>query len=98
MTHEHIIHFKVTRKGETKQLRGLIFLEDNTEPTLQDYEQCLKQCGHDARVSNAEQLIFQATDGAESYLIHIMKNYGQNNTDRHAQNLAKSFMKPRPFI
>ncbi|MEI7025056.1 hypothetical protein [Paenibacillus sp. y28] len=95
---EHIIHFKVIRKGETKQLRGLIYLEENQLPTLQDYEQCLKQCGHDVRVEDTEKFIFKAFDHGEEYLIDVLEDHQKMTRDRQVENLASNFIKKDPLL
>lgn len=94
MKREHIVHFKIISKTGTRQLRGLIYLEENQEPTLQDFEQCLKDCGHDVRIENKEQFIFKAFKPGEEYLIDVLEDYEDPQTrDRHAESLFKTFMK-----
>lgn len=98
MSKEHIVHFKIIRKGETKLLRGLIYLDDNASPTIQDYERCLIACGHQVQIKDPDQYIFTAFDQGEEYIIDVLENYGTNGRDLHAENLAKSFMKKGPFL
>lgn len=94
MKQEHIVHFKIISKAGTRQLRGLIYLEENQEPTLQDFEQCLKDCGHEVRIENKEQFIFRAFKPGEEYLIDVLEDYEDSHTrDRHAESLSKTFMK-----
>lgn len=91
---EHIVHFKIISKAGTRLLRGLIYLEENQEPTIQDIEQCLKDCGHDVCIENKEQLIFKAFRPGEEYLIDVLEDYEDSKTrDRYVENLAKTFMK-----
>ncbi|WP_159886135.1 hypothetical protein [Paenibacillus puerhi] len=101
MSREHIIHFKVIRQQEAKVLRGLIYLEDGQQPTLHDFERCLKECGHDIQgVENYEQFIFRAKDqsGGE-YLIDVLEDYERlRHRDRHAEMLARSFIKQDPLL
>lgn len=93
MKKEHIVHFKIIHKTGTKQLRGLIFLEENQEPTLQDFEQCLRDCGHDVRIENKEQFIFKAYKPGEEYLIDVLEDYEDEHTrDRYVESLAKTFI------
>ncbi|MEK8132509.1 hypothetical protein WMW72_31895 [Paenibacillus filicis] len=96
---EHIIHFKVIRGQETKLLRGLIYLEDGQQPTLQDFERCLRECGHQVQLEDPEQCVFRAYDesGVE-YLIDVLENYQKPSRDPHAESLAKSFIKPDPLL
>jgi hypothetical protein len=90
---EHIIHFKVIQKDKTRMARGLIYLEEDQQPTLQDFEQCLKECGHDVRIENEEQFIFKAHKPGEEYTIDIIENYEENTRDPHVESLAKNFLK-----
>lgn len=41
MKREFTVHFKVIHHDKSSLLRGIIFLEENQKPTLNDYEQCL---------------------------------------------------------
>lgn len=98
MVKEHTVYFKVIRGKETKLLTGLIFLEEDTEPTLQDFEECLKQCGHDMHVIDKENFIFQSNNPNENYTIDVLEHYKPNNKDYMADNLAQSFMKKNPIL
>ncbi|MBD2871343.1 hypothetical protein [Paenibacillus arenilitoris] len=98
MKKEHTVHFKIIRGSETKHLTGLIFLEENEQPTLQDFAECLKQCGHDVRVENEEQFIFRANKPGEDYLIDVLEDYKPSTKDPLAENLAKSFIKKTPYL
>ncbi|MDQ1909634.1 hypothetical protein RAC89_03825 [Paenibacillus sp. GD4] len=99
MTKEHTVHFKVIRGGEVKQLRGLLFLEDHAVPTAQDFEQCLRECGHDiSGIVDREKFIFQARKHGEEYLIDVLEDYEQNHRDRDAENLAGTFRKQDPIL
>ncbi|MFE5320655.1 hypothetical protein ACFQ88_18260 [Paenibacillus sp. NPDC056579] len=94
MKQEHIVHFKIINKTGTRLLRGLIYLEEHQEPTLQDFEKCLQDCGHEVRIVNKEQFIFRAFKPGEEYLIDVLEDYEDPHTrDRNAENLAKTFMK-----
>ncbi|OBZ11339.1 hypothetical protein [Bacillus sp. FJAT-26390] len=98
MKKEHTVYFKIIHGTETKMLTGLIYLEENTQPTVQDYEECLKQCGHDVRIENKEQFIFRSNNPADDYLIDVLENYKKNNKDLHADHLAQSFVKKTTFL
>ncbi|NEW09744.1 hypothetical protein GK047_27875 [Paenibacillus sp. SYP-B3998] len=93
MKKEHIIRFKLIRKEGVKLLRGVIFLEENQTPSLLDFEQCLKDCGHDVRLENKEQAIFRAYKPGEEYEIDILEDYQDASRDSHAEQLAKTFLK-----
>ncbi|WP_138755042.1 hypothetical protein [Paenibacillus sinopodophylli] len=98
MKKEHTVHFKVMHGTETKLLTGLIFLEENTKPTHEDYAACLKQCGHDVHIHNQEQFIFRSNDPNNDYLIDVLENYKRNDKDLQADHLAQSFVKRTPFL
>lgn len=93
MKKEHIVHFKIISKAGTRTLRGLMYLEENQEPTLQDFEKVLKDCGHDVRIEDKEQFIFKAYKPGEEYIIDVLEDYEQPTRDRHAESLAKTFIK-----
>ncbi|WP_261303003.1 hypothetical protein [Paenibacillus andongensis] len=96
MKKEHIIHFKVIHKDSVQLLRGLIFLEENQKPTLNDFQQCLIDCGHDVRIENKDQAIFRANKPGEQYWIQVLREHDSNTRDLNVENLAKSFMKNEP--
>lgn len=93
MMKEKFIHFKVIHRDKASLLRGIVFLEENQKPTLNDVEECLKECGHEVILIDKEHLIFKAVHGAESYLIHVLKDEKGNIDDisieHHAQDLMK---------
>lgn len=93
MKQERIIHFKVIHHDATRLGRGLLFLEGNQEPTLEDYEQCLKASGHDVHIENADQLLFMAHKPGEDYRIEIIPDYEHISRDMQTESLAKSFLK-----
>lgn len=98
MKKEHTVHFKIIHGTETKHLTGLIYLEENTKPTVQDYQECLKQCGHDVHIENTEQFIFRSNNPADDYLIDVLENYKKNDKDLQADHLAQSFVRKTTFL
>lgn len=98
MKKEHTVHFKIIHGKETKQLTGLIFLEENSLPTADDYLTVLKQMGHDVHLEDKEQFIFRSNDPKNDYLIDVLENYKKNNKDLQADHLAKSFVKKTTFL
>lgn len=92
------VRFKIMRKSGDKLLHGLIFIEAGRQPTLQDYEQCLRSCGFDVRVEDAERFIFRAVDREGSFLIDVLEEADARGAgrDRDAEALARSFLKPPP--
>lgn len=98
MKKEHIVHFKVIRGASTERMRGLIFLEENEQPTSRHFEQCLKQCGFDVRLADKEQFIYTPVDPSEDYTIDVLENFGKQSGDLQGDYLARSFIKPnRPI-
>ncbi len=98
MKKEHIVHFKIIRGGESKKLTGLIYLEEGAEPTLEDFADCLKQCGHDVHIEDEKHFIFRSNDPGEDYLIDVLEDYKPNTKDLDSDNLARSFIKPTTFL
>jgi|GEM_PF-1041483 len=99
MGKEHLVHFKIIRGNESKLLSGLVFLKDGqSEPTLEDFEECLKQCGHEVVIINKEQFIFKSTRPGDEYIIDVLEDYTENNKDLGAEHLARSFIKRTPFL
>ena len=93
MKKEHIMHFKVIRNNETRLARGIIYLEENQEPTIQHMEQCLKDCGHDVQIDDPENYMFKAHLGDETYSIHVLADYEKHTRDSGTESLARSFLK-----
>ncbi|NHN32340.1 hypothetical protein [Paenibacillus agricola] len=93
MKKEHIMHFKVIRRNETRLARGLIYLEENQQPSLQDMEQCLKDCGHQVQIVDKDNYIFKAQLGNEEYMIDVIEDYDKHVRDIGAETLARSFLK-----
>ncbi|MCQ6562808.1 hypothetical protein [Paenibacillus mendelii] len=95
--HEHIVHYKIMRQKETTILRGLIYLEENRQPTVEEFAQCLREAGHNVRIENEQQFIFRATDeSGNDYLIDVLENYKKSERDHQAENLARTFVKQNP--
>jgi len=96
---EHIVYFKVIRQKETSLLRGLVYLEENRQPTVEEFAQCLRECGHNVWIVNEQQFIFKAIDeSGNEYMIDMLENYQKSDRDRQAENLAGSFMKQNPLL
>ncbi|WP_338552109.1 hypothetical protein [Paenibacillus sp. KS-LC4] len=96
MSIQHTVHFKIIRPHETKTLHGLIFLEENQQPTVEDYAKCLKLCGHDVVIHDVDKFIFKAEADGESYLIDVLEDFEKRVRDLDAENLSRSFQKPNP--
>lgn len=96
---EHLVYFKVIRPHETSLLRGLIYLEENRQPTVEDFAQCLRDCGHTVQLEDEKQFIYRAVDeSGNEYLIDVLENYRKVDWDGHADHLSKSFIKQEPQL
>ncbi|WP_020620034.1 hypothetical protein [Paenibacillus daejeonensis] len=98
MKQEHIVHFKVIRDGEVKKLRGLIRLEPGKEPTIAQFAQCLRECGHEVILVDERRVIFEGRRGGNDYMIDVLEDYYVNTRDRDAEQLAAAFQKPDPVL
>lgn len=92
MKREYTVHFKVIHHDKSSLLRDIIFLEENQKPTLKDYEQCLRDCGHNVILEDKEHLIFRAFKPDEEYLIHILEEENNNIRDVIIENLVKNLI------
>ncbi|MNY22071.1 hypothetical protein D3C86_1556580 [compost metagenome] len=90
MKREFTVHFKVIHHDKSSLLRGIIFLEENQKPTLNDYEQCLRDCGHDVILVDKEHVIYKAFKPDEEYIIHVLEEETNNTRDILLENLVKT--------
>jgi hypothetical protein len=96
---EHIVYFKVIRQLETNVLRGLIYLEENRQPTVEDFASCLRECGHNVRIEDERHFIFRATDeSGKEYWIDVLENYRKSDRDGDTESLSRSFIKQDPVL
>ncbi|MDR6879328.1 hypothetical protein J2X61_001075 [Bacillus sp. 3255] len=93
MKSEFTVHFKVIHQDKSSLLRGVIFLEEHQKPTLNDYEKCLRDCGHNVMLTDKENMIFRASNSNEEYFIHILEEENDNMRDVVVENLVRNFMK-----
>jgi len=93
MKTERTVRFKMIRNGQVKELRGILFLEENREPTLEDFAACLKSCGHEVKLLDNEQAIFRAESTEGGYLIDVLEDYkAPSSRDPQAETLAKQYL------
>lgn len=92
MKREFTVHFKVIHHDKSSLLRGIIFLDENQKPTLNDYEQCLRDCGHDVILEDKEHIIFRAFKPGEEYIIHILEEEHNNIKDLIIENLVRNLI------
>lgn len=64
---ECIVHFNVQHRDETKELRGLIFLEKGKIPGEKDFLLMFEEMGYKLRLENRDQLIFKPIESGADY-------------------------------
>lgn len=89
---ECIVYFNVVHEEETKELHGLVFIEEGKIPTEQDYLNMFEDMGYHVRLEDREQLIFAPTDAGAKYKeIYIKKlDTGKENSGAGGDNDLKS--------
>ncbi|NOV01998.1 hypothetical protein [Paenibacillus planticolens] len=92
MKKEITVHFKVIHHDRSSLLRGILFLEENQEPTLSDYEQCLRDCGHNVMLEDKEHIIFRASTPDETYIIHILEEEKATIRDVIVESLVSNLI------
>lgn len=70
---ECIFHFKVMRGGETKEIRGMVMLPDNKQPSIQEFIECFDGMGYHVTLENERELIFSSLPGEAPYKLDITK-------------------------
>ncbi|UKS25505.1 hypothetical protein LOZ80_28535 [Paenibacillus sp. HWE-109] len=93
MKKEITVHFKVIHHDRSSLLRGIIFLEENHQPTISDYEQCLRACGHDVVLEDREHIIFRASTPKENYIIHILEEEQASIRDVIVESLVSNLIR-----
>jgi hypothetical protein len=88
-----IDHLQVT--GEERNLKGLVFTEDNQTPTVEQIMGFLKNCGYNVEVKDAEQMIFIDRNPKDPVEIKIVKlgNQEEPDVDFALRLLAEQFRK-----
>lgn len=66
-TMECIVHFEVEYKQQTKELRGLIFLDKGKKPSEQDFLSMFGEMGYKLRLADQENLVFLPTEPSAEY-------------------------------
>lgn len=93
MKTEFTVHFKVIHHDRSSLLRGIIFLEENHKPTISDYEQCLRACGHNVVLEDKDHIIFRAFAPDENYIIHILEEEKASIRDVIVENLVSNLIR-----
>lgn len=71
---ECIFHFKLMReKQEVKELRALVMVPKDKQPTVADFISVFDELGYKVRLENERELIFDSLDGDKPYKIDITK-------------------------
>ncbi|BBH24451.1 hypothetical protein Back11_57960 [Paenibacillus baekrokdamisoli] len=94
MKKEFTVHFKVIHHDRSSLLRGILFLEEDQQPTLNDYEQCLRDCGHDVVLLDKEHFIYKASKPDEEYIIHVLEDKTKISRDLILESLVRNLMAP----
>jgi hypothetical protein len=65
---ECTVHFEVKHKLESKQLRGIIFLDGKKQPGVEQLLEMFKDMNYDVSVTDRDPLLFMAVDPAADYI------------------------------
>ncbi|MFB5762394.1 hypothetical protein [Paenibacillus medicaginis] len=93
---ECIVHFRVVHEQETKELRGLILVEQGSQPSVQQIIAMLGHMGYEVRQDSADELVFRPADGGADYrYIRITElDTGEEvyREDRHLRTLLENLL------
>jgi hypothetical protein len=64
---ECIVHFEVKHKVESKQLRGIIFLDRKKQPGVEQLLEMFKDMNYNVTVTDHDPLMFTPVDPAADY-------------------------------
>ncbi len=98
-TREYVVHFKIVRGTETKQLRVVLYAD--RLPTAADYERCLRENGYEVQLIDEAKCLFQAEENGQTVMIDVMEERNraeENERDPVVEKLARSFMKKEPRL
>ncbi|MBU5673492.1 hypothetical protein [Paenibacillus brevis] len=85
---ECIVHFEVVYPHESKELRGLIFLNEGDRPAERDFLDMFQSMGFKLRIEDREQLIFKPAEAGAAYsLIRIRRLDTGEKTYKEDQEL-----------
>lgn len=89
---ECIVYFNVEHNDEVKELHGLIFTEEGSLPTEQEYVNMFEDMGYHVRIQEHDQLVFVPTEAGAAYKsIRIRKvDTGKKNENSLDDNTLKS--------
>lgn len=99
---ECIVHFEVVHEHQTKELRGLIFVDEGKQPTKEDLLEMFEQMGYKLRLADEEQMIFKPADsGAEYSHIRIKRlDMGdkEHKDDHDLKSIVGNLLPQKPTI
>ncbi len=64
---ECIVHFQVKHQGESKHLRGLIFLKEDQQPGNEQLLEMFKDMDYLVALSDPDSLVFKPVDPSADY-------------------------------
>ncbi|AWB43262.1 hypothetical protein DCC85_02800 [Paenibacillus sp. CAA11] len=64
---ECIVHFEVVHEEKTKELRGLIFVDEGKVPGEEDFLKMFEEMGYQLRLEDRERWIFKPVDAGADY-------------------------------
>lgn len=70
---ECIFHFKLMRVKEVKELRALVMVPKDKQPTIADFISAFDDLGYKVKLVNERELIFDSLDSDKPYKIDITK-------------------------
>lgn len=102
MSRECIVHFKLIRDHEVKELRGLIFVASGQEPSIEQLIECFASMGYQVKLEDERKLIFKSTRPSESFTLEVtsfdLGEEKEDKPDRTVRAIASNFIKKQPPI
>ncbi|WP_306432850.1 hypothetical protein [Paenibacillus apis] len=87
-TLECIVHFEVVYPHESKELRGLIFLNEGEKPSERDFLDMFQSMGFKLKIEDREELVFKPAEAGAAYsLIRIRRLDTGEKTYKEDQEL-----------
>ncbi|WP_138495046.1 hypothetical protein [Paenibacillus pinistramenti] len=99
---ECIVHFDVVHENETKELRGLIILNEDRKPAEQEYLNMFADMGYtNLRLEKQEPLTFAPAGGGAGFKEIIIRKLDNGNEeehfeDQHLKNLVGNLLPGKP--
>ncbi|MNJ51810.1 hypothetical protein D3C77_471250 [compost metagenome] len=97
---ECIVHFDIVHEQGAKELRGLIFVDDDKSPSKEDLLEMFEQMGYKLRIVDEDQLIFKPVDSGVDYSqIRVKKlDMGQkeHKDDHNLKSIVGNLLPQKP--